>query len=159
MVRQRQGDLPIGRVAAAVGIGVVVGAGTLFGQAHLGFPWAALANSASPWLLGAFGAGAIQLRRRVAIAAGFVTCVLEVASYYVTLSARGFPVSHGWIAFWVVCALLGGPVSGWAGWAWLRAVGWWQALGASFAPSTFLAEGLGAYQLRLHYESSAVLFS
>ena len=32
------------------------------------------------------------------------------------------------------------------------------ALGASFAPSTFLAEGLGAYQLRLHYESSAILF-
>ena len=85
--------------------------------------------------------------------------MLEVAAYYLTSSARGFPVSQAWIVFWVACAVLGGPVSGWA---WLerkrRATGWWQALGASFAASTFLAEGLGAYQLRLHYESSAILF-
>jgi hypothetical protein len=158
VARQQEGELPVARIAIAVAIGIVVGAGTSFAQAQLAYPWAALANSASPWLLGGFAAGAIQLRRGIAIAAGFVACVLEVASYYVTSSARGFPVSHGWIAFWVASALLGGPVSGWAGWAWRRATGWWQALGASFAPSTFLAEGFGAYQLRLHYESSAILY-
>jgi len=146
------------RIAVAVAIGVIVGAATSFAQAHLGLPWAALANSASPWLLGGFVAGAIQFRRGIAIAAGFVTCVLEVTSYYVTSSARGFSVSNGWIAFWIAAAVLGGPVSGGAGWAWRRAAGWPQALGASFAPGTFLAEGLGAYQLRLHYESSAILY-
>jgi hypothetical protein len=156
--RTGQGDQLAARIAGAVAIGLVVGTATSFAQTHLELPWAALANSASPWLLGGFAAGALQVRRGLAIGAGFVACVLEVASYYVTSSARGFPVSHGWIAFWVVCALAGGPVSGWAGWAWRRATGWWQALGASFAASTFLAEGLGAYQFRLHYESSAVLY-
>jgi hypothetical protein len=158
LVRQRQGDQPVARIAVAVALGVVVGTATSFAQAHLGLPWAALANSASPWLLGGFAAGAIQVRRGTAIAAGFITCFLEVAAYYLTSSARGFPVSHAWIVFWAACAVLGGPASGWAGWAWRRATGWWQALGASFAASTFLAEGLGAYQLRLHHESSAILF-
>ncbi len=142
----------------AVVIGLVVGVATSFAQAHLVSPWAALANSASPWLLGGFAAGAIQVRRGTAIAAGFAACAAEVASYYVTSAARGFPVSHAWIAFWAACALLGGPVSGWAGWAWHRAAGWHRALGASFAAGTFLAEGLGTYQFRLHYTSSAILY-
>lgn len=139
-------------------IGLVVGTATSFAQAHLNLPWAALANSASPWLLGGFAAGALQVKRGLAIGAGFAACAAEVISYYVTSSARGFAVGHGWIAFWVACALVGGPVAGWAGWAWRRADGWWQALGASFPASTFLAEGLGAYQLRLHYESAAILY-
>jgi hypothetical protein len=158
LVGRRVGDLVAARGAVAVAIGVVVGSATSFAQAHLNLPWAALANSASPWLLGAFAAGAIQLRRGPAIAAGFVTCALEVAAYYATSVARGFAVGHAWIAFWAVCALVGGSIFGWAGWAWRQATGWWQALAASFAASTFLAEGLGAYQFRLHYESSAILF-
>jgi Family of unknown function (DUF6518) len=154
----RPGDRPAARIAVAAVIGILVGSATSFAQAHLDLPWAALANSASPWLLGGFAAGAVQLRRGSAIAAGFVTCGLEVASYYATTAARGFPVSPAWIAFWAACALVGGPVFGWAGWAWRLAAGWWQALGASLAASTFLAEGLGAYQFRLRYESSAILY-
>jgi hypothetical protein len=153
-----QGDRLAVRIAAAVAIGVVVGCATSFAQAHLAMPWAALANSASPWLLGGFAAGALQLRRGTGIAAGFIACVLEVVSYYVTSAARGFPVSHAWIAFWAACALVGGPVFGWAGWAWRRATGWWQALGVSLAAGTFLAESLGAYEFRLHHDSSAALY-
>ncbi len=158
LARRRDGDQLAARLAVAVAIGVVVGVGTSFAQAQLDLPWAALANSASPWLLAGFAAGAIQFRRGTAIAAGFVTCALEVASYYATSVARGFPVSHAWIAFWAGAALVGGPIAGWAGWAWRRATAWWQALGASFAAGTFLAEGLGAYQFRLHYESAAILY-
>jgi hypothetical protein len=47
------------RLLAAATIGIVIGALTSFGQAHLNLPWSALVNSASPWLLGGFAAGAL----------------------------------------------------------------------------------------------------
>jgi hypothetical protein len=144
--------------AAAVVIGVVVGSATSFAQARLNLPWLALANSASPWLLGGFVAGALQTRRTAAVVAGLGTCVLEVVGYYVTAAARGYPVNRGEIVFWVVCAVFGGPLFGWAGWAWWRAADRLSPLGAGLAPATFLAEAIGTYELRLHYQSTVVLY-
>jgi hypothetical protein len=46
-------------IAAGVGIGIAIGAATALAQPHLGPPWSALVNSASPWLLGGFAAGAL----------------------------------------------------------------------------------------------------
>ncbi|HET7017534.1 MAG TPA: DUF6518 family protein [Streptosporangiaceae bacterium] len=51
LVGQPRGDRSAARIAAGVAIGVAVGVATWFAQAHLDLPWAALANSASPWLL------------------------------------------------------------------------------------------------------------
>jgi hypothetical protein len=144
--------------AIAVAIGIVVGSVTSFAQARLDLPWSALANSASPWLLGGFVAGALQARRTAAVVAGLGTCVLEVVAYYVTAAARGYPVNRAEIVFWVVCAVFGGPLFGWAGWAWWRAADRLSPFGAGLAPATFLAEAIGTYELRLHYQSTVVLY-
>jgi hypothetical protein len=143
---------------AAAAIGIVIGIVTSFAQAKLHSPWAALANSASPWLLGGFVAGALQTRRTAAVLAGLGTCVLEVVGYYVTAATRGYPVNRAEIVFWVGCAVFGGPLFGLAGWTWVRAADRLRPWGAGLAPATFLAEGIGTYALRLHYQSTVVLY-
>jgi hypothetical protein len=148
----------VARLGAAIAVGAAIGVATSFAQARLPLHWAALANSASPWLTGAFAVGALQGRRVTAVTAGLSACVLEVFAYYLTSMARGFPASHGYIFFWTLCALVGGPLFGLAGWAWRRETGRARAIGAAFLPGTFLAEALGTYLLRLHYASDAVLY-
>ena len=146
------------RLGAVIAIGAGIGVATSFAQARLSMPWAALANSASPWLAGGFAAGALQSRRGAAVAAGLSACVLEVLAYYATSMARGFPASHAYIVFWTVCAIAGGPLFGLAGWAWRRETGRARVVGGAFLPGTFIAEGIGAYLLRLHDDSAAWLY-
>jgi hypothetical protein len=38
------------------------------------------------------------------------------------------------------------------------AAGWHRVLGASILPVTFIAEAVGAYGLRLHYQSAALFY-
>jgi hypothetical protein len=156
--RPESGATAAAWTGAALVIGAGIGVATSFAQARLSMPWAALANSASPWLAGGFVAGALQSRRGTAVATGLSACVLEVLGYYGTSMARGFPASHAYIVFWMACALAGGPVFGLAGWAWRRATGRSRVIGAAFLPGTFFAEAIGAYLLRLHDESAAVLY-
>src|ERR1700761_9601703 len=130
----------VARLALGCGLGAAIGVGTSFAQARLPPPWDALANSASPWLAGGFAAGALQSRRGAAVAAGLSACVLEVLGYYVTSMARGFAVSHAYVLFWGVCALVGGPLFGLAGWAWRHETGRLRVIGAAFPPGTFFAE-------------------
>ena len=139
-------------------IGIVIGTLTSFGQAYLDSPWLALVNSASPWLLGSFAAGAVQASRRRGVLAGLVACVLEVAAYYLVTAGRGYAVSHGEIIFWVVCALFGGPLFGWGGWAWRSGPERLRPWGGALPAATWLAEAIGTYQLRLGYHSEAILF-
>jgi hypothetical protein len=139
-------------------IGVAIGAATSVGQAHLSLPWSSLVNSASPWLLGGFVAGAIQQRQRTGIAAGLLACVTEVVAYYAVTQARGYPARGSEVAFWVVTALIGGPLFGWGGWAWRRGPARLRPVGAGLAGATFLAEAVGTYDLRLHYESTVILY-
>jgi Family of unknown function (DUF6518) len=146
------------RLSTVIAIGVAIGVATSFMQAPLSMPWAALANSASPWLAAGFACGALQSRRGTAIAAGLCACVLEVLGYYVTSMSRGFPVSHAYLVFWTVCALVGGPLFGLAGWAWRHGAGRSRIRGAAFLPGTFIAEAVGAYLLRVHDGSAAVLY-
>jgi Family of unknown function (DUF6518) len=156
--RSGTGTRAVARLGAGLAIGAAIGVATSFAQAWLSMPWDALANSASPWLAGGFAAGALQSRRGGAVAAGLSACVLEVLGYYATSIARGFPASHAYIIFWTVCALAGGPLFGLAGWAWRHAAGRARVIGAAFLPGTFIAEGIGAYLLRLHYPWGAVLY-
>jgi hypothetical protein len=146
------------RLLAAAAIGIVIGALTSFGQAQLELPWSALVNSASPWLLGSFAAGALQAGHRRGVLAGLGACVLEVVAYYVVTAARGYGVSQSEITFWVVCALVGGPLFGWSGWAWRSGPERARPWGAALLAATWLAEGIGSYQLRLGYQSAAILF-
>jgi hypothetical protein len=139
-------------------IGALIGAGTAIIQPHTGEPWSALDNSASPWLIGGFAAGALHRRRNPAVLAGLATLLVEVGAYFVTADIGHIPVTRDYVAFWTVCALAGGPVAGWAGWAWRRGGSRAHGFGAAFLPGTFIAEGLGAYGLRLHYAPALAIF-
>ena len=66
-----------------------------------------------------------------------------VAAYYVTAAAIDMPVARYLGVFWLGCAVVGGPVSGLAGWAWRRGTGRVRAYGAAFPPGTFIAEAVG----------------
>ena len=145
-------------IAAAAAIGIAIGAATALLQPQLSQPWSALVNSASPWLLGGFAAGALTARRRLAVTAGLAACAVMVAAYYVTAAAIEMPVARYLSAFWLACAVVGGPVSGLAGWAWRRGPGRARAYGAAFPPGTFIAEAVGAYGFRLHYQPAVALF-
>jgi hypothetical protein len=144
-------------IAALIGVGI--GTATSFAQADLNGTWQALSNSASPWLLGAFVAGAIQSQRRWAVTAGLCACLLEVAGYYLVTTLRGFPASETEILRWTGRALLGGPVFSWAGWVWRRGPARYQVIGGAFLPATFLGEAVGTYELRLHYTGDVVLYT
>jgi hypothetical protein len=148
-------------IAAGLLIGTVIGGATAVVEPWVSQPWSALVNSSSPWLLGGFVAGALSARprRRTAVAAGLAACLAEVGAYYATATIGNISVSHSYVLFWVACALAGGPVSGLAGWAWRRGgTGRGSAAGPAFPAGTFIAEGLGAYGLRLHYEPAVEIF-
>jgi Family of unknown function (DUF6518) len=147
-------------VAAGLLIGAVIGGGTAIVQPWVREPWSALVNSSSPWLLGGFVAGALSARqrKRAAVVAGLAVCLAEVGAYYAVATAGHIPVTHSYVIFWIACALTGGPVSGWAGWAWRRGTGRGSAAGPAFPAGTFIAEGIGAYGLRLHYQPAVVIF-
>jgi hypothetical protein len=147
-------------VVAGLVIGALIGGGTAVVQPWVSEPWSALVNSSSPWLLGGFVAGALSARqrRRAAVAAGLAVCLAEVAAYYAVATLGRIPVTHSYVLFWIACALTGGPVSGWAGWVWRRGTGRGSAAGPAFPAGTFIAEGIGAYGLRLHYQPAVVIF-
>lgn len=156
----RPASLPLaGRIAAVLVAGLLAGAVTSILQKYLGSPWDSLVNAASPWLAVMFAAGAAWVRPAVAGAAGLVTGLLELAGYYLTAAARGYPAGHGILAFWAACAVLGGPLFGAAGWAWWRGPARVSGLGTAALPAAFLAEAVVAYAWRLHYWSSAILFA
>ena len=153
------GTPALARMAAVLVVGLLAGAGTSVLQKYLGSPWDSLVNAASPWLVPMFAAGVLWARPPAAALAGAATGLLELAGYYLTAAARGYPAGPGILAFWTACAVLGGPLFGAAGWAWWRGPAALSALGAAALPAAFLAEAAVVYAWGLHYWSSAALFA
>jgi hypothetical protein len=153
----RRSRLPL-EVSACLLAGIAVGVLTSFGQSHLHRPFDALCNSASAWLVAPFVVGSVMATRTRAAAAGLATCALQVAAYYATAHARGFATSNALIAFWIGCALIGGPIFGFAGKYWRTAPPATRGLGGTALPAAFAAEGLWVYLHQLHYDSTAVLW-
>jgi hypothetical protein len=147
------------RIAVAAIVGLGVGIITSILQTYLNSPWDSVVNAASPWLTPMFFLGARWRRPWTAASTGLATGLLELVGYYTTASIRGDAAGHSILLFWGVCAVVGGPVFGVAGWAWWRRFDWRGALGASALPAAFFAEALVAYAIRLHYGSSAILFA
>ena len=131
---------------------------TCVGQTYLDGPSNAFVNSASAWLIAPFFVGALMPTRRGAAAAGLGVCVLQLAGYYVTAHLRGFTVGHALVAFWAVCAVVGGPIAGLGGRLWRAEQPPLRGLGAAVIASAFLAEGLWVYLHELHYEGTGVLW-
>ncbi len=88
---------------------------------------------------------------------GFVSYMLELVGYYVTAHLRGFAAGSAILAFWALCALVGGPLFRLAGQLWRTACGRLRGLGGTALPAAFLAESW-PYHPVLHYESTAVLW-
>jgi hypothetical protein len=105
-------------IAVSVIVGAALGCATSFGQGLLDRPFAALANSASAWLVAPFLLGRSAREPRFAAFTGAVVCLSELAGYYATSLVRGYAVGdHTLVLFWIVCGVLGGPVLAVAGWA------------------------------------------
>jgi hypothetical protein len=147
------------RGALVVVFGLGVGAITSILQGHVQFPWLSLVDAASPWLTPMFFAGVLWRRSPSAAVAGLAMGLSELIGYYTTASARGYAPGHAIVLFWALCAVVGGPVFGWAGWAWWNGRGSSGALGASVLPAAFFAEAAVVYAIRLDYWSSAILFA
>jgi hypothetical protein len=127
-------------------------------QKYLDSPWSSLVNAASPWLAPMFLLALLWRRVTTAAAVGVAVGLLELVGYYTTAHLRGHPAGHAILLFWAVCAVVGGPIFGSAGWLWWRGSPRLSALGAAVMGSAFLAEGIVAYGFRLHDISSLVLF-
>lgn len=140
----------------ALGLGVAVGVLTSLLQAHWDYPWLALVNAASPWLTTAFVAGALQSRLSTAVLVGVAATTLEVVAYYVTADLRGFGISMTYVVLWSLCAFVGGPIFGAAGYLWWRAAP--AGLGAALLVAAYASEAVVVYHFRLGYSSSAWLF-
>jgi hypothetical protein len=147
------------RFVFVLAVGLGVGAVTSLLQGQTGAPWDSLVNAASPWLAPAFIVGAFWPLPSGAALAGLATCLLELVGYYVTANARGFASSHSELLFWGVCAVVGGPVFGAAGWVWWRGPWRLRGLGAAVLVAAFIAEAFVSYGWRLHYGSSVILFA
>jgi hypothetical protein len=127
-------------VGLAVGA-VTSGAQTLLGGSAL----AGLANAVSPWVVAPFLLGATGSGRRSAAALGVLTCVAEVAGYYVTAALRGFGVGWAPVLLWVAAGLVAGIVFGLAGHSWRTTVGRERGLGAALLVAVWACEAVVTY--------------
>ncbi len=146
----------LGPVFLALALGVGVGVLTSLLQAIWDYPWLALVNAASPWLTTAFVAGALQSRLATAVSVGAAATMLEVVAYYVTADLRGFGVSMTYVVLWSLCAIVGGPIFGAAGYIWWRGAP--AGLGAALLVAAYASEAVVVYHFRLGYSSSTWLF-
>ncbi|MEH3078161.1 MAG: DUF6518 family protein [Quadrisphaera sp.] len=146
-------------LAAAVAVGLAWGAATSGLQTVLPWPFAGLANAVGPWVAPAFVVGALTRRPWIAVLAGLLVCLGEVAGYYVTSALRGFGVNPAWVLLWSATAVVGGPGLAVAGWWWRRAASLrLAALGAALLGGVFLTEGAVSYAYYLGYVGDAVVF-
>src|SRR5262245_13414257 len=139
-----------GRHAAAVVVGLAVGAFGAIGHAHFDGTLDALANSLSTWLLAPFVVGTFAATRRGAAVAGVVTCGFELLGYYVVVYTEEFATTASLVAFWALAALVGGPLFGMAGQLWRSAPSRLRGLGSAALAGVFVAEGLYAYVHQQH---------
>jgi hypothetical protein len=144
----------------ALVVGVLVGAATSWGQTVLGGSASAgLANAVSPWLVAPFLVGSTGRTRSSALVLGMITCVSEVAGYYLTAAARGFAINLVTVGIWVVGGLVGGLVFGLAGRSWRSGAGRERGLGAALLIAVWLSEAIVSYVIILGYFDDAVVFT
>jgi hypothetical protein len=146
-----------GLQAVAVVAGLLVGALSFVGRAHLDGALDAFPNSTSTWLVTPFLVGALAATRRAAAAAGLVTCAAQLAGYYAVAQLQGTATSGALVAFWTACAVVGGPVFGAAGRLWRSSDPQLRGFGIAVLAGVFVAEGLYAYVHQLqHYRTGTL---
>ena len=130
---------------AAVGAGLGVGALSAIGQPHLDGTLDAFANSISTWLVAPFLVGSLAATRHGGAVAGFGTCAAQLVGYYAVACLQDIGTTSSLVAFWALCAVVGGPLFGVAGRLWRTCPTRLRGLGIAVLAGVFLAEGLYAY--------------
>jgi hypothetical protein len=103
----------------ALAVGLLLGALTNLGQSRLPSFAGSLANSGGPWVLVAFLVAWRGSSVRQSIGQGSACLVALDVGYYITAASRGIPVSAAAVAFWVLAAVVVGPIVGLAA-GWVR---------------------------------------
>jgi hypothetical protein len=128
-------------LAAAVAVGVGVGALTSYGQSWLSDATTSLANSAGPWSLAAFLVARYNRRLAPAVAAAMITLACCELGYALTTELRGDANAESTVVFWLTAAVLAGPPLGVAG-AWSTQNGLRRGVGLAVLGGVLLGEGL-----------------
>lgn len=118
----------------------------------------AFSNSGSVWVVAAFVLGAVvRVPGWRACAAGAVTQVGAVVGYYAYAEFfRDGMGSLTWPVFWLLLALVAGPIFGMAGAWWRTGEGWRRLAGPAVLGAVFGMDALH-YLIVLHYYSDAYL--
>jgi len=130
------------RAALVAAGGFAFGVLDLLGQGTLKGSWNYAANSISVWLAVAFIAGALMPSRRWSAVAGMGVLLAALAGYYVAAPLAGNTSPLNGIAlFWLVTALIGGPLFGHLGQWWRDGSFWQRVAAAALLGGVFVAEG------------------
>ena len=133
----------IGAILLVLCASAATGALTPFGETHLPGSINAAANSSGPWAIVAFASvyfgRARGLFAAILGAASFVTMDLL---FFVVFDARGGYYQHSYLAFWLLVAVLVGPLVGFCA-SWLHAPGMLlRAVGIAAPSSVLIGEGI-----------------
>jgi len=118
MADRLTGDVIVRRTLVPLLLGVLLGLFSARGDGVHVMLINGLANAASPWVLVAFTAGALQASWRSAALAGGGALLLAVITYYVGFLAGGASFLLPFLAVWSVAAIVLGALFGVAGATW-----------------------------------------
>ncbi len=125
---------------AALLLGALLAALSSFGDGSGIVIVNALANAASPWLLTAFGAGALQRTMGRAAVAGLLALLVALAWYYGRFVVDGVAAPVALIVAWSFIVAVAGPLMGTVGWSWAARTDRWRTLSVSLLAAALLAE-------------------
>jgi hypothetical protein len=127
-------------ILAALLLGVLLGLFSARGDGVQLMVINGLANAASPWIILAFAAGALQRAPRDGALAGAVALLAAVVTYYAGFLAGGAAFLLPFLAVWAVAAVVAGGLLGLAGGAWRSDRARWGAAAVALVCGLLLAE-------------------
>ena len=144
---------------SALGIGLLVGVATFFGQGIMPGQWNTLVNSGAIWLVAPFFVGARVRSHRLAAVLGTAVLLATVAGYYGAAGLAGAPMSMWMTAFWLGVALVAGPLFGVAGRWWHDERRALRVIGVALLGGVLLAEGLYLMLVLQYFWSGGVMLA
>jgi hypothetical protein len=135
-------ESPFYSISLALGVGILTGVATHFGQRVLPGQWNTLVNSGAIWLIPTFFLGSGMQSLAWAAIAGAGTLVATVAGYYGSAALTGAPISVRNVAIWFAVALVAGPLYGVAGRWWRSDRRALRVSGVALFGGVLVAEGL-----------------
>jgi hypothetical protein len=127
-------------------IGLIIGGLTLLFQDVLPDNFIQIANSGAVWSVVAFVIGRRTASRTRAMLGGFLALVGEVIGYYTFAYFANLmdimPSTLAVVGYWLIVALVAGPVFGWAGYASIQREGLPGRIGTGAMAAAFIGEGL-----------------